>query len=93
LLAAQSIHPENSLNVGNVDDPHIQAELKKLDAVPSAELSHVDGQWQALERYVSRQAYIAPFGNQTLPLLFSNRVASATFNPVDYIVYASVKLR
>jgi peptide/nickel transport system substrate-binding protein len=92
LLDADSIQPQNNENFGDVNDPHIQAELKILNAVPSTKLATVNSQWQALERYVNSKAYIAPFGNETAPLLFSNRVSSAVFNSVDYIIFATVKL-
>ncbi len=42
-----------------VDDPHIQRELAKLDAVPATKLDSVAAEWQALDEYVARKAYVA----------------------------------
>jgi peptide/nickel transport system substrate-binding protein len=92
LLSKAGIQSTNNENFGNVDDPHIEAQLKVLDAVPSTKLASVDSKWEALEKYVNSKAYIVPFGNETLPLLFSNRVKSATFSSVNYITFATVKL-
>ncbi|MCL2396290.1 MAG: ABC transporter substrate-binding protein, partial [Acidimicrobiaceae bacterium] len=94
LLDATSIQSTNNENFGNVNDPHIQAQLKKLDAVPATKLDTVTGQWASLDQYVNKKAYMAPFGNEELPLLFSNRVQNgpASFNPVFYIDWASIKL-
>lgn len=95
LLDANSIQSTNNENFSNVDDPHIQSVLNKLNAVPAAKLDSVTSQWAALDQYVNKMAYIAPFGNEELPLLFSNRVVNgpASFNPVFYIDWASIKLR
>ncbi len=93
LLDKNSIQPTNNENFGNVDDPHIQAELAKLDPVPSTKLSTVVKQWQALDTYVANKAYLIPFGYDTAPLFYSNRVTSAVFNPVSYTDYATVQLK
>jgi peptide/nickel transport system substrate-binding protein len=93
LLDAASIQPTNNENFGNVDDPHIQSQLKTLDAVPATKLAGATKQWQALDTYVVRKAFLIPFAYETAPLLYSNRIASAVFNSVDYTVYASVKLK
>lgn len=94
LLDANSIQKTNNENFSNVDDPHIQAVLKKLNAVPASKLDSVTSQWAALDQYVNKMAYIAPFGNEEVPLLFSNRVENGpqSFNPVFYIDWASIKL-
>lgn len=94
LLDARSIQSTNNENFGNVDDPHIQSVLHKLNAVPASKLETVANQWAALDQYVNQKAYMAPFGNELMPLLFSNRVTNgpASFNPVFYIDWASIKL-
>jgi peptide/nickel transport system substrate-binding protein len=95
LLDARSIQATNNENFGNVNDPYIQAQLKKLEAVPASKLSSVASQWAALDEYVTKKAYIVPFGNTTVPLLFSSNVTNgpASFNGVFYIDFASIKLK
>jgi peptide/nickel transport system substrate-binding protein len=95
LLAATSIQPTNNENFSNVNDPHIQTTLAKLNAVPSTKLSTVTSQWSALDEYVTQKAYIVPFGNESVPLLFSSDVLNgpAEFNSVYYINFAGIKLK
>jgi peptide/nickel transport system substrate-binding protein len=95
LLDATSIQKTNNENFSNVNDPHIQAVLKKLNAVPATKLSTVTSQWAALDEYVTQKAYIAPFGNETVPLLFSSNVTNGAsqFNSVFYINFAGIQLK
>jgi peptide/nickel transport system substrate-binding protein len=84
LLDAKSIQPTNNQNFGNVDDPHIQSELAKLDAVPATRLSSVASKWQALDEYVAKKAYVAAYGSEEEPKFLSNRIdfAAAVFHPL-----------
>jgi peptide/nickel transport system substrate-binding protein len=74
LMDGHSIQPTGNLNWSKVNDPFIQERLLPLNEVPSTQLSSVAGQWQALDEYVAHQAYIAPFGEQEAPQLYSRRI-------------------
>ncbi|HET9691456.1 MAG TPA: ABC transporter substrate-binding protein [Acidimicrobiales bacterium] len=74
LLDARSIQPVNNENFGNVDDPHIQSELLKLEAIPSTQLSTTAPEWASLDQYVTQHAFILTFGYQTTPLFTSDRI-------------------
>jgi peptide/nickel transport system substrate-binding protein len=84
LMDARSIQPTNNENFSKVDDPHIQSELSKLNAVPATKLSTVAGEWQALDQYVAKKAYVAAFGSEEVPKFFSDRIdfGSAVFHPL-----------
>src|SRR6185436_14293756 len=61
LMDANSIQQTNNENFSQVDDPHIQSELKALNKVPSTELESVAARWQALDKYVEEKAYFATY--------------------------------
>jgi peptide/nickel transport system substrate-binding protein len=84
LMNGKSIQPVNNQNFSNVNDPHIQAELAKLDAVPATKLDSVSGEWKALDQYVAGKAYLATYGSEELPKFLSTRIdsGSAVFHPL-----------
>jgi peptide/nickel transport system substrate-binding protein len=84
LMNGKSIQPVNNENFSNVNDPHIQAELAKLDKVPATKLDSVSGEWQALDRYVAKKAYVSVYGSEELPKFLSTRIdfGSAVFHPL-----------
>jgi peptide/nickel transport system substrate-binding protein len=84
LFNAKSIQPTNNENFSKVDDPHIQSELAKLNAVPATKLSSVDGEWQKLDEYVAKKAYVAAYGSEEMPMFLSNRIdfRAAIFHPL-----------
>ena len=61
-----------------MNDPHIQSELIKLNAVPATKLQSVAAEWTALDEYVAKQAYVAVYGSETVPKFFSNRLDFAS---------------
>lgn len=95
LLDARSIQAQNNENYGDVNDPHIQSELTKLDAVPAAQLSSVASEWQALDEYVTKQAYFLTFGYQQVPIFASTNVdfSSIDFSGNDYMDWSSISLK
>jgi peptide/nickel transport system substrate-binding protein len=95
LLDAKSIQPTNNENFGNVDDPHIQAELAKLNAVPATKLQSVAGQWESLDQYSAKKAYELVYGSEELPQFFSTRLdfASAVFHPLYLNDWTSWQLK
>jgi peptide/nickel transport system substrate-binding protein len=84
LMDAKSIQPVNNENFSNVNDPHIQGELAKLNAVPATNLDSVGGEWQSLDQYVAKKAYVAVYGSEELPKFLSTRIdfKSAVFHPL-----------
>jgi peptide/nickel transport system substrate-binding protein len=95
LLSKAGIQATNSENFGDVDDPAIESKLATLETQPATELASSAAQWQALDKYVANQSYVAPFGYETAPKFTSNRVnfSSAVFNPVEYILFSTVSLK
>jgi peptide/nickel transport system substrate-binding protein len=95
LLDAKSIIPNENHNLSQVDDPHIQAEIAALGPVPSSQLSSVVGRWQALDQYTAQHAYIAPFGYDEVPKLFSDKVnfSAAVFHPVYGNDWSTLELK
>jgi peptide/nickel transport system substrate-binding protein len=83
-MNAKSIQPVNNENFSNVNDPHVQSELAKLNAVPATKLDSVKGEWQSLDQYTAKQAYQAVYGSEELPKFLSTRIdfGSAVFHPL-----------
>jgi peptide/nickel transport system substrate-binding protein len=83
LQDARSIHAVNSNNFGNVDDPHIQATLNKLEKVPATNVQSVAKQWAALDAYQAKKAYEITWGSDTLVKFLSDRIdfKTAVFHP------------
>jgi peptide/nickel transport system substrate-binding protein len=94
LFNAKTIQPVNNENFSKVNDPHIQSELAKLDAVPATKLGSVASQWQALDEYTAKKAYVATYGTEEVPKFFSNRIdfGSAIFHPLYFNDWTSWRL-
>ena len=84
LLSGQAILPTNNENFGQVDDPHINSEVNRLGQIPTSQLSSVSSDWQSLDEYTAKKAYMAVFGYQTFPKFTSDRInyGAAIFQPV-----------
>jgi peptide/nickel transport system substrate-binding protein len=95
LLDKNSIQQTNNENFSQVDDPKIQDALAKLNPVSADKLDTVASQWQALDEYVAKQAYIVSYGQQQDPQFFSNKVdfGSAIFHPLYGTDYSSLQLK
>jgi peptide/nickel transport system substrate-binding protein len=95
LMNGDTIQPVNNQNFSMVDDPHIQSELAKLDAVPATKLDSVAGEWQALDEYVAKKAYIAAYGEEELPKFLSDRIdfGAAVFHPLYFNDYTTWQLK
>jgi len=78
LLAGDAIQPTDNENFGQVNDPHLNSVINKLGATPSTQLNTVVSQWQALDEYTAKKAYIAVFGYQKDPFFTSDRVDFTT---------------
>jgi peptide/nickel transport system substrate-binding protein len=95
LLDAKSIQPTNNQNFSNVNDPRIQTDLKRLNAVPAADLQSVADDWQSLDEYVASKNYVFVYGQEVMPQFFSNRInaSSAVFHPTYLNDFTSLQLK
>jgi peptide/nickel transport system substrate-binding protein len=95
LLSAQAILPTNNQNFGQVNDPHINAMVNTLGAVPTSKLKSIASQWQALDEYTAKKAYVAVFGYQTFPKFTSDRInyGATIFQPVYGWDWSSFQLK
>jgi peptide/nickel transport system substrate-binding protein len=95
LMDANSIQDTNNQNFSQVDDPHIQSELKALNAVPADKLETVADRWQKLDEYLAQKAYIAAYGQEKQPMFFSNRIdfGGAVFSPLYGNDWSSISLK
>jgi peptide/nickel transport system substrate-binding protein len=84
LLDGHAILPTNNENLGEVNDPYVNAQVTKLGATPTTQLSSVASQWQALDEYVAKKAYVGVFGYQQFPELASSRMnyPGLVFQPI-----------
>jgi len=84
LLDGPAILPTNNENFGETNDPYINAEVKKLGTTPSTELDKVTAEWQKVDEYTAKKAYMAVFGYQKFPEFTSNRInyAGLVFQPI-----------
>jgi peptide/nickel transport system substrate-binding protein len=85
LMDGRSIQPTNNQNFSKVNDPHIQAELRRLNAVPATELDSVADEWAALDEYTARRAYVAVYGAEAVPKFFSDKLNfDSVFHPLYF---------
>ena len=95
LLQSSAIQATNNQNFGQVKDPHIDSVSTTLGQTQPSQVPSTAGQWQALDEYVARKAYVATFGYQTFPAFTSNRIdlSSAIFHPLYGWDWTSLKLK
>jgi len=72
LVDGTTIQETNNQNLGNVDDKEITAGIERLKKEP--DLGAVAGQWAELDKKLIERAYLVPYGNRELTLLFSKRM-------------------
>jgi peptide/nickel transport system substrate-binding protein len=84
LVDGKTILPTNNENQGMINDPYINSQVSKLATTPTTQLDTVAAQWQNLEKYVAKKAYLATFGYQTFPKFASARInfPAAVLNPI-----------
>ena len=93
-LQGTAILPTNNENLGQVNDPRINSQSKTLGQVPTSQLNTVAGQWQSLDEYVARKAYIGVFGYGTSPAFTSDRIAqNYVFHPVYGLDLSSLQVK
>lgn len=94
LMDGRSIQPTNNQNFSKVNDPHIQSELNKLNRVPATQLDSVASEWQALDEYTARRAYVAVYGAEAVPKFFSNKLNfDSIFHPLYFNDWSTISLK
>jgi peptide/nickel transport system substrate-binding protein len=95
LMDARTIQPTNNENFSKVNDPHIQGQLKKLNAVPATKLDSVSSDWRSLDEYSAKKAYVAVYGSEEVPKFFSTRLdfGSAVFHPLYFNDWSTWQLK
>ena len=81
LLAGDAILPTNNQNFGQVNDPVINSKVNMLGSlykVPTSSLSAFASQWQALDEYTAKKAYVGVFGYASFPKFASDRLDYGT---------------
>jgi peptide/nickel transport system substrate-binding protein len=66
--------PSDNENYGEVDDPHINAEVTKLRGLSTTQLLVDATAWQRLDDYTARRAYLAVFGYPKFTFFASSRM-------------------
>ena len=74
LLDGPSITATDNENFGQTDDPVINAAVAKLGPIPTTNLGSAVKQWQKVDEYVAKKAYLAVFGYQSFPFFTSARI-------------------
>ena len=84
LLDGHAILPTNNENFGQTNDARINKAVAKLGSVPTTKIGSVVKQWQQLDQYVAKKAYVAVFGYEKFPFFTSSRVkrSPSMVNPI-----------
>lgn len=95
LVDARAIAPVGNSNYEEVNDPHIQSELNALYPVPGSSVQGVASRWAALDYYVTKKAYIVPFGYLVSPEFVSSRInfGAIAFTPLEGNDFSTLSLK
>jgi peptide/nickel transport system substrate-binding protein len=95
LVDGNAIAPVGNSNYEEVNDPYIQAQLKQLYPVPATQLTSATAKWAALDYYVTKKAYVVPYGYLASPQFTSNRVDFSTlaFSPLYGNDFSTLQLK
>ncbi len=94
LVDGATIQPTNNLNVGNIDDPKVNALIARADRSPDVEA--VADDYAAADKRLVDEAHLAPYGNRKLSVFFSDRIdfeKCTVWHPVYNLDYASLCLK
>src|SRR5215211_1102978 len=85
LLDGNIIRPTSNKNTSNVDDPYINAALRRLEREPDPEAAADDA--AQLNRYVVERGYLVPFGHRVRGTFVSERMdfENCTFFHLVYL--------
>ncbi len=95
LVDANAILPVGNSNYEELNDPHVQAELKALYPVQTSQLSSVASRWAALDEYLAKNAYVVMYGYLAAPEFMSTRInfGGIVFNPLEGNDFSSVTIK
>jgi peptide/nickel transport system substrate-binding protein len=96
LVDGKAIQPTDNENFGQTNDPKVNAAIAKLGKVPTTQIKgNVVKQWQAIDEYVAKKAYLGVFGYQTFPFFMSDRMnfAAAIKQPIYGWDFTSFQLK
>jgi peptide/nickel transport system substrate-binding protein len=96
LLNGHAIQPTDNSNLSQVNDPRVNAAIRRLGPVPMTQLTgNVVRQWQSLDEYTAKQAYVAVLGYPTYTFFMSDRmnVAAAVEQPLYGWDFTSFQLK
>ena len=95
LVDARAIVPVGNANYEEVNDPHIQSTLDSLYPVPASNVQSVASKWAALDYYVTKKAYIVPFGYLSSPEFTSTRIdfSKLVFSPLEGNDFSSLQYK
>jgi peptide/nickel transport system substrate-binding protein len=95
LLDGHAILPTSNENFGEVNDPKINAAVSKLGQIPVTKLQQNASQWQKIDEYVAKKAYVAVFGYQKFPFFASDRMnySGLKINPLYGWDFTSFQLK
>jgi peptide/nickel transport system substrate-binding protein len=95
LVDARAIVPVGNSNYEQVNDPYIQAQLNQLYPVPATQVASVASKWAALDYYVTKKAYVVPYGYLASPEFVSNRInfSDLVFSPLEGNDFSSLQLK
>ena len=72
LVQSDAIRPTNNKNTSNIEDPVIDASVRRLEREP--DIGAVTDEWARLNRYLVKRAYIAPYGHRIRGTFVSERM-------------------
>jgi peptide/nickel transport system substrate-binding protein len=95
LLDGHAILPTNNENFGEVNDPKINKAVAQLGQIPVTKLQQNSSQWQKIDEYVAKKAYVAVFGYQKFPFFASDRMnySALKINPLYGWDFTSFQLK
>ena len=81
LFSGESIKPTGNANLAEIDDPALNAKIKKLGEQPLG--PEQEAEYAQLDREVMEQAPLAPYGTRTLSTFVSSAIdlEKVVFNP------------
>jgi peptide/nickel transport system substrate-binding protein len=95
LIITKAIQPQGNNNFGQIEDPKIDSTYEKLGKISAGKLASTSAQWEALEQYVAKQAYIGVFGYEKVPKFTSTRInfGALQFHPLYGPDWSTLELK
>jgi peptide/nickel transport system substrate-binding protein len=93
LVDGNAIVPVGNSNYEEVNDPHIQSELKALYPVPADKIQTAASKWQQLDYYVAQKGYVVTYGYLSSPQFTSDKIdfSKVVFSPLEGNDFSSLQ--